>query len=39
MKNMTSVKKIIEEAVIKSKKLKEAIIRAKWDEIVEGLFF
>lgn len=39
MKNMTSVKEIIEEAVIKSKKLKEAIIRAKWDEIVEGLFF
>lgn len=39
MKNMTSVKEIIEEAVIKSKKLKEAMIRAKWEEIVEGLFF
>ncbi|WP_319369805.1 DUF721 domain-containing protein [uncultured Ilyobacter sp.] len=39
MKNMTSVKEIIEEAVIKSKKLKEAMIRAKWKEIAEGLFF
>ncbi len=39
MNNVISVKDIIEEAVVKSKKLKEAIIRAKWKEIAGTLFF
>lgn len=38
MKTLISVKEIIGEAVVKSRKLKEAIIRARWREITGDIF-
>lgn len=35
---INSVKEMVEEAIIKSRKLKEGILRAKWEEVVGKLY-